>query len=191
MIDRGRDKGVFDDDLVDAAETITDTRVYQGDLEARPPDVLQPDAPEAEGLQFLEETEHREGETDDPNEAAEEGLTYVPPVDPPVVGSEPDGDPRVAAGFGTSADDEPFDADHRSEALSFEDEMTARVREALLAHAATSAYADMLGIEAAGGIVRVTGRVRDLVDEEQVQQVISEVDGVGEVDSRLEVDDIT
>jgi hypothetical protein len=37
----------------------------------------------------------------------------------------------------------------------------------------------------------VTGRVSDLEDEEQVQLVISEVDGVSDVDSRLEIDDVT
>jgi hypothetical protein len=188
MRDRGRDEGTFDDDVVDTAAPISDTRVYQGDLEARPPDVMQPDASAAERLDFLEEDDLRVGETDDPNEAAEEGLAYVPPVDPPIVGSQPDGDPRVAAGFGTTAEDEPFDADHRAGSLSFEDEMTGRVREALLANAATSAFADALGIETADGIVRVTGRVSDIEDEEQVQQVVSEVDGVTDVDSRLEID---
>ena len=191
MTERGRRGGAFDDDFVDTAEQITDTRVYQGDLEARPPDVMQPDAPEEERLQFLEETELREGETDDPNEAAEEGLAYIPPVDPPVVGAEPDGDPRIAAGFGTGAEDDPFDADHRAGELSFEDELTARIREALLAHAATSAYADTLGLDTEAGIVRVTGRVADLTDEDQVLEVISEVHGVRDVDSRLEIEDLT
>jgi hypothetical protein len=191
MTDLGRDAGAFDDDSVDGAGRITDTRVYQGDLEARPPDVLQPDSSEAERLHFLEEQELRVGETDDPNEAAEEGLTYIAPVDPPTVGSQADGDPRVAAGFGTTAVDEPFDADHRAQSVGFEDEVTGRVREALLAHASTSGYADMLGIETAGGIVRVTGRVSDLVDEEHIQQVISEVEGVTNVDSRLEIEGIT
>ena len=191
MTDGGRHLGVFDDDAVETAEPITDTRVYEGDLEARPPDVVQPDAPEVERLQFLEESDLRAGETDDPNEAAEEGLAYIPPVDPPIAGAEPDGDPRLAAGFGTSADDEPFDADHHAGPISFEDEVTSRVREALLAHAATTAYADTLGIETADGIVRVTGRVSDIEDEDQVLQVIAEVDGVTEVDSRLEIDDLT
>lgn len=190
MTDDGRDAGAFDDDSIDRAGRITDTRVYQGDLEARPPDVLQPDSTEMERLQFLEEQELRAGETDDPNEAAEEGLTYIAPVDPPTAGSQPDGDPRVAAGFGTTADDEPYDADHRAASVGFEDEVTGRVREALLAHAATTGYADLLGLETADGVVRVTGRVSDLVDEEHIQQVISEVEGVTDVDSRLEIDAI-
>src|SRR5204862_524520 len=83
------------------------------------------------------------GGSDDPGEAAEEGLTYVPPVDPPVVMGE-GGMPQVAAGFGTTADDEPFDADHHDAALYDEDERSERVREALLSHAATSGLVDRL-----------------------------------------------
>jgi hypothetical protein len=39
------------------------------------------DAPEAERLQFLEETELREGDTDDPNEAAPTEVDGVTDVD--------------------------------------------------------------------------------------------------------------
>jgi BON domain len=183
-----RDRGAFGREAVDQAEEITDTRVYEGDLEARPPEVLQPDADEVTRLQFLEELELREGETDDPNEAAEEGLTYIPPVDPPVVGLDADGDPRIAAGFATAADDEPFDLDHHTASVPVEDEFTARVREALLANAQTSGFADDLILESEGGVVRVAGRVPDLVDEEAILAVVSDVPGVVEVDNQVEVD---
>ena len=76
--------------------------------------------------------ELRDGETDDANVASEEGLTYIPPVDPPVV-PDPD-DPqgaRIASGFGLSAEDEPYDLSHHSALLSSEDEMVERIREAL------------------------------------------------------------
>src|SRR5688572_3296038 len=44
-----------------------------------------PDAAEeeVESLDGLALDDLREGETDDPDVAAEEGLTYVPPIDPP------------------------------------------------------------------------------------------------------------
>jgi hypothetical protein len=186
MIDR--DRGVFGAEAVDQTEQITDTRVYEGDLEARPPEMLQPDADEAARPRFLEELELREGETDDPNEAAEEGLTYIPPVDPPVVGVGPDGDPRIAAGFATAADDEPFDLDHHSASVPVQDEFTDRVREALLANAETSVFADDLVLDSEGGIVRVAGRVADLVDEEAILAVVSDVPGVVEVDSQVEIE---
>jgi hypothetical protein len=183
-----RDRGVFEAEVVDDLGEMTDTRVYEGDLEARTAGSDQPDRTAAESLEFLESTELRSGETANPDEAAEEGLTWVPPSDPPVVGTEDDGDPRIAAGFGSTADAEPFDADHHSTALPTEDEVTARVTEALLANASTSAYADSLSVDSVGGIVRVSGVVADLEDETSVLEVVSDVDGVVDVRNELVVE---
>jgi len=181
-----RDEAVFPIEGVDDLGQMTDTRIYEGELEARPPDSDQPDEPLVENLEFLESLELRAEETDDPNEAAEEGLTWVPPTDPPVIAG-PDGDPEVAAGFGTTSIDEPFDADHHAEALWGEDEVTARVYDALRADALASQYIDDLQIESAGAIVRISGIVDDLEDEEQILAVASEVAGVVEVRSRIRV----
>ena len=183
-----RDRGVFEQEVVDDLGEMTDTRVYEGDLEARPPDSDQPDHSAAGNLEFLESTELRSGETDNPDEAAEEGLTWVPPSDPPVVGTEDDGDPRIAAGFGTTAESEPFDADHHSTALPTEDEVTARITEALLANATTSGYADSLSVDTVGGVVRVSGVVADIEDETSVLEVVSSVDGVVDVRNELAVE---
>ena len=173
-------------DEVDDAGELTDTRIYQGDLEARPPDSDQPDRPPEASLEALEGIEPRAGETDDPNEAAEEGLIWVPPMDPPVRPGE-GWDPEVAAGFGTTAEDEPFDADHHGELLSQRDEVTDRVLEALHADAATSALMDRVAVDTEGGRVVVAGVVDDLEDEDAIIAVASEVDGVDDVVSRLTV----
>ena len=138
---------------------------------------------------MLTESELRDGETDDPEEAAEEGLTYVPPVDPPVVMGE-GGMPEIAAGFGTTADDEPFDADHHDAALYSEDERTERVREALLSHAATSGLVDRLSFETVGSRIVVAGTLDDLEDEDEVLEVISEVDGITDIVNRIEIESL-
>jgi hypothetical protein len=176
-------------DEIDRLGTMTDTRVLEGELEARPPDSDQPDEPDAENIESLVATELRDGETDDPGEAAEEGLTYVPPVDPPVVMGE-GGMPEMAAGFGTTADDEPFDADHHDAAMYSEDERTERVREALLSHAATSALVDRLSFETVGSRVVVAGTLEDLEDEDEVLEVISEVDGITDIVNRIEIESL-
>lgn len=180
---------VASSDEVDRLGTMTDTRVLEGDLEARPPDGDQPDEPDAENIEMLTETELRDGETDDPGEAAEEGLTYIPPVDPPVVMGA-GGMPEVAAGFGTTADDEPFDADHHDAAMYSEDERTERVREALLSHAATSGLADRLSLETVGSRIVVAGTLEDLEDEDEVLEVISEVDGITDIVNRIEIESL-
>lgn len=178
--------GIPTADEIDTAGEITDTRVYQGDLEARPPDSDQPDETVAENLESLVADEWREGETDDPNEAAEEGLAWVPPVDPPVR-TDARGDAEFAAGFGTTATEEPFDADHHAEALPAVDEVEARVLEALRADAQTAGFADDLEIDAEAGFIRIAGRVPDIEDEDAIVAVAESVPGVAEVLSRIEV----
>ena len=181
--DQGDPPGV--DEIADLGE-ITDTRIYQGELEARPPDSDQPDEPIEQNLEMLVELELREGETDEPGEAAEEGLTWVPPIDPPIRPGD-DSQPEVAAGFGTTARDEPFDLDHHADGLPAEDERTARVVEALRADASTSGLADQIEIETEGAVVIARGEVDDLADEENILAVISTVAGVEGIDNRLAV----
>lgn len=190
MTEEDRDRGVIESDAVDTLGEMTHVGVYEGELEARMPGSDQPDRGDVESLEFLESTELRAGETDNPDEAAEEGLTWVPPSDPPVVGVEDDGDPRIAAGFGETAESEPFDADHHREALPAEDEVTARVLEALLANAMTSSYADSLSVDSVGGVIRVSGVVADLEDETSVLEVVSGVTGVVDVRNELVVEGI-
>ena len=128
--------------------------------------------------------EFRAGETDDPTIATEEGLTWIPPVDPPSRTGER-GEPEFAAGFGTTAEDEPFDADHHDELLPQRDEMTDRVIEALRADAGTAELADQLLVDTEDGLVTVAGTVADFADEDAIVAVASEVEGVERVDSRL------
>lgn len=176
-------------DEVDRLGEMTDTGIYQGDLEARAPGDDQPDHPEAENIETLLDDELRAGETADAGEAAEEGLTWVAPIDPPVVPAD-DGQIEVAAGFGSTADDEPFDADHHGSLDLADDERTERVREALRAHAETANFADRLEVETEGPIVIVAGTVDDIVDEDAVLGVLSEVDGVADVVSRIRVESV-
>ena len=106
------------------------------------------------------------------------------PVDPPIPIGE-SGQPEFAAGFGTTAEDEPFDADHHDELLPERDEMTDRVVEALRANAGTAELADQLLVDTEDGLVTVAGTVSDFADEDAIVAVASEVDGVERVDSRL------
>ena len=92
----------FGIDEVDDLGEMTDTRIYEGDLEARPPDSDQPDEPIEENVESLEALELRAEETDDLGEAAEEGFVWIPPTDPPVVPGDY-AQPEVAGGFSTTS----------------------------------------------------------------------------------------
>jgi hypothetical protein len=167
-------------DVVDSDDGLTGQERYEGYLEAGVD-------PSGDSFEALAATELRAGETIDPMLAAEEGLAWIPPSDPVVV---PDNSPeglRVAAGFGTTALDEPFDIDHHGELLPAEDEMTDRVREALRADAATSRYADALKIDTEGGVVTIRGVVDDILDSDDIVAVASEVTDIVEVRDELRV----
>jgi osmotically-inducible protein OsmY len=119
-------------------------------------------------------------------EAVEEGYSYVPPIDPPTTPGGLD-NAEVASGLGVSALDEPFDDGHHSSFLPSDDEVSARVREALRADSSTTAYADRVAIEARRGTVILRGVVDDLVDSDNLLAVAEYVEGVDEVVDELRV----
>ncbi|MDQ3871407.1 MAG: hypothetical protein M3301_07325 [Chloroflexota bacterium] len=173
-------------DVDSLGEGLGHVEMYEGELEAGVHDDLPGERPE-DNLELLTELELRAGETDNPDVAAEEGMTYVPPIDPPVVASEDRQGAEIASGFGLSALDEPYDEDHHSDFLTTEDEMAARVRDALRADSTTTEYADRLAIGTRGRVVRVRGVVEDIDDSDNVLAVIERVAGVEDVIDELEV----
>jgi hypothetical protein len=139
-------------------------------------------------LEVLTSGELRSGETDDPDVATEEGLAWVPPSDPPVIAdAEEDDGIVIASGIGTSALDEPYDDDHRSEDLTTEGDLNARIREAIRADAATSGYADRILIAVLGSTVILRGVVDDLTDGDELVAVVERVKGVDEVRDETDV----
>jgi len=173
-------------DELDDLGQITSSDVYEGELEAGTADDL-PGEPAAENLELLTELELRADETDDPMEAVEEGFTYVPPIDPPIVPGGGYENADIASGLGLSALDEPYDEDHHTNFLSDDDEISARVREALRADSSTSQYAGKIAITARDGVVILRGVVADLVDSDNLLAVAEYVDGVDEVVDELRV----
>ena len=177
--------GAFDASEVETRpEGVTDEQLYEGDS-----GLIGNIGPigDAERLELLEDDELRSDETSDPLLASEEGLAFVPPVDPPVLPADNPEGLEIAAGFASSRTDESFDSDHLTEVLPAEDEMTARVRDALRSDATTAAFADALEIETDGGRVILRGVVEDLEDDDNAVAVAGDVPGVEEVVDALEV----
>jgi hypothetical protein len=143
---------------------------------------------ELDSLETLASRELRGDETSDPDVATEEGLTWVPPIDPPVIAdTEADDGIVVAAGVGVSAIDEPYDADHRSEYVTDEGDLNAQIREAIRADAATSRYADRILIAVLGSTVILRGTVDDILDTDDLIAVVERVKGVREVRDETDV----
>ncbi|MBA3947749.1 MAG: BON domain-containing protein [Herpetosiphonaceae bacterium] len=144
----------IDQSDVGRSEGSTMTDVYEGNADT---------AHTSDGtddFDMLVERELRAGETQDSMEAVEEGLTYVPPSDPPM-SLDPDG--------GTGHDlDDPED----------DDDTTARIRAALQSDSSTIGLVSRLKIATIGSTVVVRGEVDDLDDTDNIVAVISEVPGV-------------
>jgi hypothetical protein len=167
-------------DTIEDPEPLTDTERYEGEAEIGTSSLG--------GLELLEQSDLRPDETDDPNVAAEEGLAYVPPIDPPVVADEDDPEGvAVAAGFGGSALDEPYDDDHSDGDLGPETDLAARIHDALRADASTSRWADQIVVGTRGGTVVLRGQVDDVDDSDDVVAVVERVDGVIDVVDEIEV----
>lgn len=180
------------DEITDELTTLDDDadlldQVYANEL----PDSLIEEMGDRPSLEFLTELELRAEETDDPTEAAEEGYTYVPPIDPPIVPGYPGttADFEVASGLGLSALDEPYNEAHHSDFNFTEDEITARVREALRADSSTCLYANLIKIETDDGVVTLRGLVDDLIDVDNLLAVAAYVEGIIEVVDELRVRD--
>lgn len=175
--------------FIDVSDTddlgqLTSMGKYEGELEAGVDDDLPGDE---ENLELLTERELRAEETDDPMEAVEEGFTYVPPIDPPLIPGGGYENAQIASGLGVSALEEPYNEDHHTSFLVDDDEMSARVREALRADSSTTQYADQITIETRSGVVVLRGVVDDLEDSDNLLAVAEYVEGVIEVIDQLRV----
>ena len=176
------DTAYFDADDVEPLEGITMTDLYEGETDPNH-ELLEGGV---EQFDLLVERDLRAGETDDVMEAVQEGLTSVAPIDPPIV-PDPDNleSVQIAAGFSLSADEEiGGEADRDFEPG---DDMTALVRRALRADAATSHLADRLAIATINGAVIVRGVVDDLEDTDNIVAIISDLPGVQSIRDETEV----
>lgn len=139
-------------------------------------------------LDDLDLDDLREGETDDPGVAAQEGLTYVPPIDPPVV-ADPEARDGItpAAGIGLSAESEPYDEDHRGTDLDPGAEVNTRIREALRADSQTTVLADRLVVGTRGSVAVIRGVIDDVDDSDSIIEVVSRVNGISDVVDETEL----
>jgi hypothetical protein len=143
---------------------------------------------EAALLDGLDLDDLREGETDDPGVASQEGLTYVPPIDPPMVADAEAEDGIVpAAGMAVSADSDPYDDSHRGTDLDPESEPNVRIREALRADSQTSVLEDRLIIGTRGSVAVIRGIIDDVDDSDAIIEVVSRVVGISDVVDETEL----
>jgi hypothetical protein len=137
----------------------------------------------------LYDTQHGDGHTYNPWEATEQGLVYTPPDDWPVLpGDDPQG-AEIAAGFGQSMEADPIDAEDLPDHVDNNDlELQNDVYIALRNNGETMHLTDV-AVHVRDGIVTLQGTVQSDDDIARAYAVISDMDGVADVRSRLEVED--
>ena len=135
------------------------------------------------------DTQEGDGHTYNPHTALDQGLTYTPPDDPATM---PGGDENVvvAAGFGQSMEDAGADEDtddDDSDGFYTDEEVAEMVRTAIRFNSETQNL-DSIRVRVRNGVVQLRGTVPDDMDLSNVDDIVSEIKGVVEVDNRLDTE---
>ena len=138
----------------------------------------------------LVDTQHGQGHTYNPEEAWEQGLTYTPPDDPPILPSTDPQGVEIAAGFAPSMiesnpDEEELPTEVDNNDLDLEDNIYLILRNT----SETTDLADQINISVVDGIVTLEGTVPSDADIALVDEIVSKVAGVVDIENLLEVAD--
>jgi alkanesulfonate monooxygenase SsuD/methylene tetrahydromethanopterin reductase-like flavin-dependent oxidoreductase (luciferase family) len=178
--------------------TEEEARDYSEDTEEFPPDSderlegfeeedvdLQEDLFEEEDF----DTQHGEGHTFDPYEADDQGLTYTPPTDPPVMlVDEDETGVEIAAGFAQSMEEiEPSVEDLPENVENNDLDIQQDIEQALRYNSETM-HLNNVHVEVADGVVTLTGTVPTMDDLGLVYEIVYDMEGVVEVRNDLETE---
>jgi hypothetical protein len=137
----------------------------------------------------LVDTQHGQGHTYNPTEAWDQGLTYTPPDDPPVLpGDNPQG-VEIAAGFAPSmAQSNPDEEELPPGVDNNDDDLAEDIYVTLRNTSETSTLADDIIIAVEDGLVTLTGTVETEADIALVYEVVSAVEGVVDIEIDLQTE---
>lgn len=166
----------FDDD--------ESTAVHESELEEYEEDIA---------AEYTIKTKYTDGSTWDPSETMSEthnqGLVYTPPTDPPVIPSDSLEGVEVAAGFAPSMEESHPDVlDLPDSVDNNDDELADDVREALRLNSETQ-HLDDIHVFVADGVVTVRGTVETEDDLGRAEAIITDLPGVRDVISEVELSD--
>jgi hypothetical protein len=182
--DRG---GENDEDALDEVENEEEEEAFDLSYE----DILSKDDLEAEDLAAEEvfDTQHTDGHTYNVWHARQQGLTYTPPTDPPVMpdDDEPEG-VAVTTGFAQNMEDSDPDVEDLPPHVDNNDlEIQEDVYQALRYNSETTHLTD-LQVEVNNGVVTIRGTVLDEDDIALVYDIVNELEGVVDVEIELDTE---
>lgn len=133
------------------------------------------------------DTQKGEGHTYNPQQAADQGLTYTPPSDPATVPSDDLQGAEVAAGFAPSMEDSDPDQERLPDRIDDQDlDLQEDVYQALRYNSETAHLSDTR-VLVREGVVSLFGTVPSEDDLGRIYSVVSELDGVVRVVNHLQV----
>jgi alkanesulfonate monooxygenase SsuD/methylene tetrahydromethanopterin reductase-like flavin-dependent oxidoreductase (luciferase family) len=135
------------------------------------------------------DTQHGEGHTFDPYEADDQGLTYTPPTDPPIMlVDEDETGVEIAAGFAQSMEEiEPSVEDLPENVKNNDLDIQQNIEQALRYNSETM-HLNNVHVEVTDGIVTLTGTVPTMDDLGLVYEIVYDMEGVVEVRNDLETE---
>jgi hypothetical protein len=136
------------------------------------------------------DTQRSEGHTYNPQQAQDQGLTYTPPTDPPVIPSEDDPQGvEIAAGFAPSMEESSPHAEDLPRRIHSGDlDLQEDVYQALRYNSET-AHLDNIEAWVHNGVVSLLGTVPSEDDFGRVYDIVIDLEGVVEVRNHLQVGD--
>jgi osmotically-inducible protein OsmY len=168
------DDFVSDEPTAELADSIDDIRDRGAELE--------PDFTDRPGLD--DPTEAAGADSSGPDDPAESGEVYTPPVDP-VIAADAHGQVRVLGGFEIdSMDDAPVERS-ALDSLPGDEALADAIRRELSEDSATTDLNVVVAVRR--GVVHLRGQVADMDDADNAEAVAARVPGVREVVEELEV----
>ena len=141
-------------------------------------------------IEELVDTKHTDGSTTNPQQAWEQGLVYTPPDDPPVVPGDDFQNAKMAAGFAQSMEATDTDYEGARSRMNNNDLALEHEIQEALRYSSETAQLDLSKIEVHinKGIVYLYGTVPTDEDISIIDYLISDLDGVVDVENFLEVE---
>jgi len=168
------DEFVGDEPTAEMADSIGDIRIAGGELD--------PDFTDQPGLS--DPTAAAGAESSNPEDPAESGEVYTPPIDP-VVTTDAHGAARVLGGFELdSAEDVEVEPSAMDRAPG-DEALADAIRRELAEDASTTDLAIFVAVR--NGVAHLRGQVADLDDADNAEAVAARVPGVRDVVEELEV----
>jgi hypothetical protein len=140
------------------------------------------------GTEEFIDTQHGDGHTYNPQQAADQGLTYTPPSDPPTVPSEERAEGvEIAAGFAPSMEDTDPDAEALPPHVDAGDLEIEEDAQLALRYNSETAHLTGVQVRVREGIAGLFGTVESEDDLARVYSVVGDLEGVVRVESFLRV----